>query len=352
MSTLISRIYNWVTDKGNNVKITASRMDEEMDQVIVALNRKVLCAAAASPPSSPIAGQTWVDTTNKVLKIYRNNEWVIMGALHVGASAPSTLQEGDVWYDTDNDILKVYDGSSWLSLQTTANIPNDAITRGFELVYNNTTSVKVNPGTLFHGTTKINKTSIATLTLATAGDWWDGATDDYSGGAGWCYIGVNSSGDIKFLGANPPDKADTSGNTDGTKLYWYDSSAYWRVIGAIRVNTSNQVDYKFYQEGDKIFYTVRQIALNNGTALTYTDVDLSSYIPDITQLVYLTVDGNSTAHYLRVNGETTDWIYPTSNQDYACWIPTDSSRKIEYKEDPSAAGLDIYVNGYSIGGLR
>lgn len=116
MSTLISRLYNWVTDKGNGVKITASRVDGELDQIITALNRKVLCSSSA--PNSPIAGQTWFDTTNKLLKAYRNNEWVIQGIVHVGTSAPSTVQEGDVWYDTTNDILKVYNGATWLSIST------------------------------------------------------------------------------------------------------------------------------------------------------------------------------------------------------------------------------------------
>lgn len=109
MSTLISRLYNFVTDKANNVKITASRMDAENNQIIVALNRKVLCSASA--PSSPIAGQTWVDTTNKFLKLYRNGEWVIQGIVHVGTSAPETPQLGDCWVDTTNKSLSFYDGS-------------------------------------------------------------------------------------------------------------------------------------------------------------------------------------------------------------------------------------------------
>lgn len=111
MSTLLSRLYNFVLDKANQVKITASRVDGELDQLITAVNRKVLCSASA--PSSPIAGQTWIDTTNKFLKMYRNNEWVIISVVHVGTSAPSTVQEGDLWYDTTNNMLKTYDGSSW-----------------------------------------------------------------------------------------------------------------------------------------------------------------------------------------------------------------------------------------------
>ena len=111
MSTTISRLYSWATDKINGVKITASRQDGELDQQIVALNRKVLCSGSA--PGSPIAGQTWVDTTNKYLKWYRNNEWIIISMVHVGTAAPATVQEGDLWYDSTNNILKTYDGAAW-----------------------------------------------------------------------------------------------------------------------------------------------------------------------------------------------------------------------------------------------
>jgi len=124
MSTVISRLYNWVTDKSNNVKITASRQDGELDQQIVALNRKVLCSGSA--PSSPIAGQTWVDTTNKFLKVYRNNEWVIQGAVHVSATGNvmATPQEGDIWYDTTLNTLQAYNGATWDVIQTSPFTPS------------------------------------------------------------------------------------------------------------------------------------------------------------------------------------------------------------------------------------
>ena len=99
----------------------------------------------------------------------------------------------------------------------------------------------VSAGKLMHGNTLISKTADTTLTFGTAGDWHDGAADSYSGGAGWCYVGVKSNGDLKLLGDNPAQKSDTSGNTASYPfLYWYDGSNYWRVIGAVYVNTSNQ----------------------------------------------------------------------------------------------------------------
>lgn len=106
MATTIARLYNWVDDKNAGTPITASRQDGELDQIITALNQKVIIKSSA--PASPIAGMLWLDSTNKLLKQYRNSEWVVMGCVHVGTAAPTTGQEGDIWYDTTNDKLYVY----------------------------------------------------------------------------------------------------------------------------------------------------------------------------------------------------------------------------------------------------
>lgn len=124
MSTVISRLYDWVTDKAGGVKITASKQDDELDQIIVGLNRKVLCSGSA--PGSPIAGQTWIDTTNKFLKLYRNNEWVTMGPVHVSATGAvmGTPQEGDLWYDTTLNTLQAYNGATWDVIPTSTFVPS------------------------------------------------------------------------------------------------------------------------------------------------------------------------------------------------------------------------------------
>ena len=115
MSTSASRSYNFVNDKNAAVPITASRVDGELDNIITKLNQKVIIASSA--PSSPIAGMLWYDSTNKLLKQYRNSEWVVL-AVHIGTSAPSTPQLGDLWFDTTTSgtapfgLLKAYNGNS------------------------------------------------------------------------------------------------------------------------------------------------------------------------------------------------------------------------------------------------
>ena len=189
-----------------------------------------------------------------------------------------------------------------------ANLPastssaDDMIARGFEIAPYavDATAIIINAGVLNHGSTKISKTSNTTLTFATAADWWDGAADTYAGGAGWCYVGADVSGNIKLLGANPPDKADSAGNTDGTKYYWYDGSLYWRVIGAIRVDTDDKVGLEMHQTGNFVAMDVANFTFNSAA---FTDISLAAYVPAISRLVSMGVDENSQGTvYIRPNG--------------------------------------------------
>ena len=71
MPTQISRIRNFVNDKNNTIPITASYMDAELDQLVTECNKAVTIKSSA--PSSPVEGQTWYDSTNKKLMLYRNS---------------------------------------------------------------------------------------------------------------------------------------------------------------------------------------------------------------------------------------------------------------------------------------
>lgn len=122
MSSTYSRYFSALTDYNAGNPIDDRDLDGEFDAMVVALNRKVLCASSA--PSSPIAGQTWVDTTNKLLKIYLNNEWLVHGPVAIGTE-PTTAFEGMLWYDSANNLLKQYNGSGWDTNLTTADLVDE-----------------------------------------------------------------------------------------------------------------------------------------------------------------------------------------------------------------------------------
>lgn len=238
MSTLISRLYGFVTDKANGVKITASKVDGELDQDIVALNRKVLCSGSA--PSAPIAGQTWVDTTNKLLKMYRNNEWVIQGIVHVGTSAPTTPQTGDLWFDTTAKLLSSYNGSGWVStLSTATNFRSQLY-----LIQSTTTALIVAPGALEINGAIVSKTANVTLTLTTDADWAGGASQQATNTTG--YVVIDASGNIK-LSTTAPTHANYAlsiNAANNTKRYATISATVYRYLGWFRMNGtgSGQLD--------------------------------------------------------------------------------------------------------------
>ena len=116
MGVPIARLYNFVTDKNNGTPITASRVDAELDQLIAGLNKVGISQSSA--PSSPTEGDLWFDTTNDILKVFRNNEWVTQGIVQVSVSAPASPQEGDIWWDKTNNILYVYNSSAWIRIAT------------------------------------------------------------------------------------------------------------------------------------------------------------------------------------------------------------------------------------------
>ncbi len=69
---------------------------------------------ATNPPSNPVEGQIWYDTTNKVVKVYDGTTWSPAGALRKSLEAPENSIAGDLWVDTSKSQLYVYSGSNWL----------------------------------------------------------------------------------------------------------------------------------------------------------------------------------------------------------------------------------------------
>ncbi len=225
------------------------------------------------------------------------------------------------------------------------------------------TVATIDAGVCYNGTTRVDKITKTAINLSTAADWWDGVADTYAGGAGWCYIGVSSSSTIKFLGANPPDKSDTAGNANGRLIYWYDGSAYWRVIGAIRVNTSNNIARYYVQDGNYIGYLDAAnesfLVVASGTQTSFTDVDCTAFMPAYAERCKIGVTPVSTnldTLAVRKNGqnESTGTSSVAIDTDYtAIDVPavtddnifTDSSQIFEYKVS-SSDSADIFLMGY------
>lgn len=76
--------------------------------------------AASSPPSNPIEGQLWFDTSDpnaKVLKIndggVSGSRWSPINGVFQQPSQPSNVKTGDIWVDTANQQLKFFNGTDF-----------------------------------------------------------------------------------------------------------------------------------------------------------------------------------------------------------------------------------------------
>jgi hypothetical protein len=114
----------------------------------------------------------------------------------------------------------------------------DLITRGLELYCTSTTEIRVLAGTLYHNTTLVDKTSNTSLDISNAAHYIGGVSQ--RGADKWLYVYVRATGAILFS-ESAPNSADTSGNTSGNLIYRSFTGVYYRAIGEIRLNSSNNI---------------------------------------------------------------------------------------------------------------
>lgn len=126
MSTEQSRLYNFQNDSAGSVPISSSKVDAELNQLITALNKKVLIKSSA--PSSPSDGQTWIDisTDPPTFKIYDQTNAGWTAALLYGGFSSYTEKTVPV----DDDLLVINDSAASnaakrLKVSNLRNVAND-----------------------------------------------------------------------------------------------------------------------------------------------------------------------------------------------------------------------------------
>ena len=164
----------------------------------------------------------------------------------------------------------------------------DGITRGFEASASvGSVDLRVYSGNVFIGDTGFTSATTTVLELATAGYWSSGSVVTYAGGAGWCTIGVSPAENyVKLLGPARANRSDTAGNSSGTNIYYWDNltNTYWRVIGAFRINTSNQVEESYSQRGNKVLYDI-PVSVTAATSVgSWTARSCATSIPPLSTL--------------------------------------------------------------------
>ncbi len=66
-----------------------------------------------APPSRPLLGQIWFDTTDNVANAYDGVNWNPIGTAKLSATAPTDPNTGSLWVDTTANQLKIWLGSAW-----------------------------------------------------------------------------------------------------------------------------------------------------------------------------------------------------------------------------------------------
>jgi hypothetical protein len=66
-----------------------------------------------NPPSKPLSGQIWYDSSNSKLKFYDGTKFRTTGGAEVGSTAPVGLTVGDFWFDTVNKQLYAWNGADF-----------------------------------------------------------------------------------------------------------------------------------------------------------------------------------------------------------------------------------------------
>lgn len=70
--------------------------------------------ANSTPPTAPLRGQLWFNTTSGVLNVYNGTVFKPIGGAAAAATAPTNNTQGDLWYDNVNAQLNVWTGTQWL----------------------------------------------------------------------------------------------------------------------------------------------------------------------------------------------------------------------------------------------
>ena len=71
--------------------------------------------ANTTPPTRPVIGQLWFDTTTKQLKVCSDGgTFKGLANIYIQETTPNLPKRGDMWWDSASKQLKTYDGATFL----------------------------------------------------------------------------------------------------------------------------------------------------------------------------------------------------------------------------------------------
>jgi len=191
-----------------------------------------------NPPSKPLSGQIWYDSTNSKLKFYDGSKFRTTGGAEIGTTQPTGLTVGDFWFDTANKQLYSWNGTDFTLIGpqgVAGSGTTQMISRSVKESGSSTThaiiEARVGTGAGTYQTVFVVSPD-STFTLDTGTNPITGFTDIHQG---ITLAYTNSTGHTtdshRFYGTS----------TDSDKLGGYDASSYIRA-GSASFNTLVQFD--------------------------------------------------------------------------------------------------------------
>jgi hypothetical protein len=65
------------------------------------------------PPSRPLTGQIWFDTTTNLVNVYDGSKWILVGSAVLSELPPPEPSPGALWLKTPVNTLNVWSGDQW-----------------------------------------------------------------------------------------------------------------------------------------------------------------------------------------------------------------------------------------------
>jgi hypothetical protein len=94
--------------------------------------------ASPLPPTNPIEGQLWFDTSDPAHKVLRIMDgtasavrWPSANGIYQQSSDPNVsyaVKNGDIWVDTNSNNLKIWNGLSWQIVGPNSNTSDSLLT--------------------------------------------------------------------------------------------------------------------------------------------------------------------------------------------------------------------------------
>ena len=364
------------TEISNGNIVDADDLDSEFNQLVSESNSQDTRLTDLESSTMTIAGVKTFSSTPKMNAIDERTggtgvtvDGVLLKDSMIKASSASpTLTEGYFAYDDTANVYKGHNGSSTVTFLTTGGAYPTGYLQGPHIKYNSATQVIIPTGLKCRDDSdavNITFSSNTTIDITTATGaavtncLMNGLTENSST---WYFLWAISDG------TNAKGLLTTSSSTIATYPTGY---SYKRLLGAVRNDSSSNfipfVVTGSWQTPEYLYY-VNQAGggqtvgptnvLDGGTQTTYTNVDLSAFVPSISELPTLRVQTSQVSSpqnvFIRKDGASADeWQQYKDGERYMGetfkW-PCSTSQIIEYKV-VSSGTVDISVVGFTITGF-